>query len=96
MFCSFLLNWKSLGHLGGSETFPWQLGLVSAGANCGFCLNRSDGNGAAPECGLMLSSACSNEAAYLCYWGGCRFVSGQLAFPSHSSERGEHEFPFPN
>lgn len=55
MFCSFLLNWKSLGLLGGSETFPWQLGLVSAEANCGSCLNRSDGNGASPECGLMLS-----------------------------------------
>ena len=55
MFCSFLLNWKSLGHQDGSETFPWQLGLVSAEANCGSCLNCSDGNGAAPECGLMWS-----------------------------------------
>ena len=66
------MNWKSLGHHCGSETFPWQLGLVSAEANCVLCLNLTDGNGAAPGCGLMLPPR-------LLKLSGHNFVPGEAA-----------------
>lgn len=88
--------------IAGAPGWVWNLSLAAGFGVCRgelwllFKLLRWKWGSACLSVGSCFPSACSNETAYLCSWGGCRFVSGQLAFPSHSSERGEHEFPFPN
>ena len=85
------MNWKSLGHHCGSETFPWQLGLVSAEANCVLCLNLTDGNGAAPGCGLMLPPRLLKLSGLTLFLGRLQVCQGSASISKQFSRmRGEY------